>query len=350
MPVYKKGQQWRVVIWFKGKRHDFVLSGTKEEAREYESTKRVELQSSDPEALLRDVPKFKDFAEGPYRTHAKAHLKKRVWTNRTYTLATLIDHFGSTKINAIHVAKIEAYKHGRIEKKIKASTINDELKVLRAVLSYARELGIRTADSMIKNLPTRGISRKVTYWNRTQVGALLDSIRKNSREIEPLVVFLLNTGVRKGEALALEWDNIDLTRGIIRIEPSEEWQPKDGEARTIPISDHLRPYLIRHRAEARHVFRSRSGERYAFWPQRAFDRAREAAGLIGGPHTARHTFATHFLYKTPDLYLLGKILGHSTAYVTELYSHLLPDHLERARNVVSFGLLEPAKTMKERAA
>ncbi len=57
---------------------------------------------------------------------------------------------------------------------------------------------------------------------------------------------------------------------------------------------------------------------YACWPQRAFDRARRAAGLKGGPHTLRHTCATHFLKHNPDLYLLGRVLGHSHGRVTEL--------------------------------
>ena len=155
-------------------------------------------------------------------------------------------------------------------------------------------------------------------------------------------------------------------KGIIRIEPSEEWRPKDNEPREIPISSELLPFLEPRRSGHRYLFTNRKGERYVFWPQRAFDRARKAAGvqegcsdcrltkdeagewidavacskhgIEGGPHTTRHTFASHFLAGCPDLFLLAKILGHSTSYVTELYGHLLPDHLQRARNVVKFGL------------
>lgn len=338
MPVYPKGNQWRVVIWFKNRRHDFILSGTKANAREYEAVKRVEIQSQDPEALLRDVPSFKDFAEGPYRTHAKNHLKKRTWSNRTYTIATLDAEFGHLRLCDILLGHVEAYKAKRVEQKIRASTINDELKVLRAILGYARELGVRLPDLRVKDLPTHGVKRRVTFWTRKQAKALLTAARRQAPDVEAVIAFLLNTGCRKGEAIALEWKHVDRARGLIRIEPSEEWQPKDGEARQIPISDELLPYLVQRRKTDRFVFPSRRSTRFAFWPQRAFDRARTAAGLTGGPHATRHTFATHFLAGNPDMYLLGKLLGHSTSYVTELYGHLLPDHLERARNVVSFGL------------
>ena len=106
------------------------------------------------------------------------------------------------------------------------------------------------------------------------------------------------------------------------------------------------PFL--ERPGKRWVFTSERGTRFAYWPQRAFDRARTAAGLRGGPHTCRHTFATHFLQRKPDLFLLAKLLGHSQAYVTELYAHLLPDHLATARNVVSLGGVPRVKPRKKK--
>ena len=63
----------------------------------------------------------------------------------------------------------------------------------------------------------------------------------------------------------------------------------------------------------------------------------KAPALKGGPHKARHTYASHFLRTRPDLFLLGRVLGHSHSRVTELYGHLLPDHLAEARNVVQFA-------------
>jgi integrase len=85
------------------------------------------------------------------------------------------------------------------------------------------------------------------------------------------------------------------------------------------------------------VFPSTLGERYAAFPREAFLRVTAAAKLKGGPHTTRHTFASHFLLAVPDLFLLAQVLGHSHQRTTELYSHLLPGHLERARNAVNFS-------------
>jgi hypothetical protein len=156
------------------------------------------------------------------------------------------------------------------------------------------------------------------------------------------VSFLANTGSRRGEAIALTWEDVDLERRMIRYWPSAEWQPKSGEPRDVPINDALLPWLQAPHGSDKWVFPSaRKGpdgklQPFTYWPQRKFDRARTHAKLAGGPHTLRQTYATHFLATTPDLFLLGRVLGHSSARVTELYSHLLPDAMTRAAQAVSF--------------
>jgi integrase len=120
---------------------------------------------------------------------------------------------------------------------------------------------------------------------------------------------------------------------MVRITPTEEWQSKNGRPREIPMSDELHAVLTSVPRSSSYVFNTRAGERYAFWPKRRFDRARTAAGLHGGPHTLRHTYASHFLKAVPDLFLLARVLGHSDTRVTALL-HLLPEHLARARNAV----------------
>jgi integrase len=335
MPVYKKGSKWRVRVWHQGQRQDWIVEGTKKEALEFEATKRVERKSTDPRHAQKNVPSFSNFSTETYKPHAQLHLKLSTYRNRTYTLATLIEFFGSTPLDAITVVSIEEYKNRRNAAGIRPSTINDELKVLRTILGYAQEIGCAVVPPKIKNVPVRG-ERKVTFWTTAEAERLIKEAGKESPVLEALTVFILNTGCRKGEAIALRWEDVDRKRGLVLIQPNEEWQPKNNRPREIPISSALMPYL-KNRGSDKWVFPSSDGERFAYWPQRYFDRARDAARLTGGPHTARHTFASHFLAGCPDLFLLGRLLGHGNTYVTELYSHLLPDHLRRAKDVVSFG-------------
>ena len=68
-----------------------------------------------------------------------------------------------------------------------------------------------------------------------------------------------------------------------------------------------------------------------------------ALAVIAVPAASASSFITDTLggngspKAQPDVFLLAKLLGHSEARTTKLYSHLLPDHLARARNAVSLA-------------
>jgi len=203
-------------------------------------------------------------------------------------------------------------------------------------LSVARsEFRYPVAVDKITYLRERGRAG-VTAWTAEQMGALLKAAEQHDPELLPLIVLIANTGCRKGEALALTWEGVDLVNGFVRFWPSIEWQPKNDEPREVPISDTLMHWLRATRRHPKWVFPSRAGSRFAMWPTKRWERVRDAAGLKGGVHQLRHTFASHFLARQPDLLLLAEVLGHSDTAVTGLYKHMLPDHLSRARNVVNF--------------
>lgn len=344
MPIYPKKRDgkavrnlYRIVVWVHGKAREQTFAGTRKDAEAYEARWRLELEAASP-ADNRIAPPFSQFSLGRYRIHAEARLAPGTWRNRKYQIATLVEHFGDTLLTKITSARLEQFQHDRLAEGVGAIKVNDDVKVLRAILSYARSQGIPAASPQVRRLPERKTSGRVMVWTADDVEKLYGAFREHSPALLPMTVCMLNAGMRKGEALALEWSAVDLERGLIKIYPSEEWQPKNGEPREVPIGSALRPWLS-HKPRVvtkknRSVFPSSTGQRYATWPQKQWDRAREASGVGGSPHVCRHTYASHFLSAVPDLYLLAQILGHSHTRVTELYSHLLPDHLERARNAV----------------
>jgi integrase len=332
VPVYRKGRdRWRVRIWSKGLRQDWIVPGTKADAERFEARKRLEVSAGiEP----RGVPTLSVFIRTEYEPHASARLKESTRRNRVYQLATIEAHLGALRLDEVRAPAVEAYQTARLDEQIKPATVNDEVKVLKAILSHARErYGLRPLKVAKLRVPKK---RNVRAWSEAEVQRLLEAAIRIEPELVPILVFLVNTGCRKGEAIALRWDAVDVKRRVIRIWPNEEWRPKDDEPREVPLSDSLLAWL---RAPRRGdlVYLNRSGRPWASWPQRRFDEARKAAGLVGGPHTLRHTYSTHFLRACPDLFLLGRILGHTHARVTELYAHLLPDQMERARQAVSIA-------------
>jgi integrase len=338
MAIYRKGKnKWRVRIYINGKRKDWVVEGTKEEAKAFEARKRTEMEANDPSMKMRNVPTFLNFCVAHYRPHAEVHLKESTWAVRKYQMATLMAFFGEYKLTELSTSLIEKFKLVKTKNdRLKPSTINDLLKVLGAILSYAKDINYPV--SCLKMIKLKERSRKKAHaWSIEELNRLYEATAEVSPDILPLVVCLANTGLRKGEAINLKCRDVDLEKRIIHIWPSEEWQPKDCEPRLVPINDALLPWLQTQNKSDIWMFPCpNTGKKYAYWPQKKFDRARKAARLTGGPHTLRHTYATQLVLQTRDLFLVAKILGHSHTYVTELYADLIQDHITRAQEALSF--------------
>lgn len=342
MPIYKgrrKGTR-RVVIWAKGRRHEYVVEGTKSDAEAFEARQRVALEASAGRAEKRTAPTFSAFCATVYEPHAKQHLKENTWSKvRVYQVATLIEHFGSLRLTDITGETVDAFKAARLALRRKPSVVNNELRVLRTILNFAKTLKYPSTDATFKRLSERGKPRPAV-WSAADVTRLFTAAEEHAPDILPMLVFLANTGCRKGEAIAAEWSWVDFERGFICIPSNEVWQPKNNLPREIPLSDALRRVLSTpkdERAHERWLFVNRNGAPYAEFPKDRFWIVRAVAKLAGGPHTLRHTFASLFLARMPDMFLLAEVMGHSHTRVTELYSHLLPTHLAQARNVVDLS-------------
>lgn len=345
MPNYKGRRPGtrRIVIWKDGRAHEWVIEGTKADGDRFEAQKRLELAAvTGGRGRARSAPTFSEFCSAEYAPHARRHLRESTWRKvRVYQVATLAEYFGSMRLDRITLADVERFKEVRLDDEVRESSVNNELRVLRTMLNYAAAVGYALPDLKWRRLPERG-KRRVTFWTEAQVRRFYAATRELYPELLPLFVFLVNTGARKGEALAAEWSWIDFRAGMVRIPATEHWQPKDGESRDVPMSDAVRAALSGERRHERWLFPNRHGRQYRAFPKDAFWAIRDRAGLRGGVHTTRHTFASHFLARQPDMYLLAQVLGHSHERVTELYSHLLPEHLARARNVVNIAPeLEP---------
>lgn len=162
---------------------------------------------------------------------------------------------------------------------------------------------------------------------------------------------LLTTGLRRGEALALQWGDIDLLGAELSVKRAIQHltdgrtvitQPKtEKSARTISISPSTALVLSKHRGEEdakrralgqvltdeSYVFCRDNGEPYL--PDsitHAFTQTAKRAGLDGiHLHSARHGFATLMLKANVHPLTVSRMLGHSNIQTTlNIYSHLSP--------------------------
>jgi integrase len=121
------------------------------------------------------------------------------------------------------------FANQRLEEGVTNSTINGSLACLRRMLRIAHEDGkimfVPKIRLLKENAARKGFVSPETF------AKLLKHL---APDLRPLVSFLYWCGLRRGEALQIEWSQVDLNAAVIRL---EDEQTKSGEARTVPLPD-----------------------------------------------------------------------------------------------------------------
>jgi integrase len=151
-----------------------------------------------------------------------------------------------------------------------------------------------------------------------------------------MVLTMLRTGLRVGEAVALKWEHVDFrTRRLIVREG------KGAKDRVVYFDEEVRAAIVEWRGRAPdspYVFSTLKGGPLTTTYCRQFvNRAAQKAGIAEwdrvSPHTFRHTCATELLRETGNLRLVQVALGHSSVSTTQRYTHIAAVDLEQAMSV-----------------
>lgn len=209
------------------------------------------------------------------------------------------------------------------------STVRLWLGILHAVFGEAVEVELLPSNPVSRPgalMLRRGvIANYVPTWDEVQ-----QWVRAAQAEGEPygaVALFLARTGVRIGEALGLQWADIDFDReaATIRRSGPTATRTKTGRVRTVPLSAHagdaLRLQLGRHPVwvfvgvRAGRPLRRNTASRVLL-------RARRKAGLPAGftPHRVRHGVGTELIARGEPLPSVQALLGHASPEMTLYYA------------------------------
>lgn len=263
---------------------------------------------------------FSDVAADWWESHSE---KIAYTTAKSYkpALARACEYFANRRIQTILPTEIS--RHIRLFAKTHADkTVHTQLLVYNLIFTYAVDNGDAMANvardvSVPSNLP----KRKVTMPSSDDIARI-----KASAE-HPFGLFALMalyTGMRRGELLALNWEDIDRKNCVIRINKSiyfEHNRPKLKPPKTatstgtVPILSALMPYL----PAAKHgVVFSQDGE---YMPEKYFktqwDNYCRDIGISCTPHQLRHAYAT-MLYENDIPPTEAQILLRHAQYSTTM--------------------------------
>jgi integrase len=229
------------------------------------------------------------------------------------------------------------------------STIRSAYTILRAILDTAVRDGALGSNPAAAVRRPRVTIKEASHLTPVQVAALLQAAR--GTRYAPLFTLLVHTGLRRGEALALRWSDVDLERHLLRIRGTLSrvdgtltvTEPKTAKSkRFVPISAPAE-HLLRAVQAGQDAERGRAGSAwretgFVFTTElgepcdprnalRALYVAGARAGLPGVRlHTLRHTAASVMLTQGVPLKVVSDLLGHSSIAITgDVYGHVSPD-------------------------
>ena len=152
-----------------------------------------------------------------------------------------------------------------------------------------------------------------------------------------LIVLLLFTGLRKGEAIGLRWADVDFAARIIRI-PHE--RTKSDCPLDLPMNDVVHGLMVARRAfgqEGKFVFPGPGKSGHLQEPKGIFAAIAQRCGISISPHDLRRTFMT-VAGRTPDIsrYELKGLVNHSLGSdVTDEYVFMETEELQEAAQKVA---------------
>jgi integrase len=159
----------------------------------------------------------------------------------------LAPHFGAKDLGDITESDLLDYVRVKLHAGQAPATILNALSILRRVLNLAHRDGhiarnpaLRLGELMRRvDRRTAQEVKTVESWTRDEASTLLDVARLHETRFHPVLLFLLSTGCRRGEALGLRWLDVDFEHARIHIRRArvrcQETTPKSGRGRFVAM-------------------------------------------------------------------------------------------------------------------
>ena len=236
------------------------------------------------------------------------------------------------EVQAFHVKAFIKYYQMR---QCKPSYINDNLKAVKVLCSYAfREnyvdhlitaniKNVKEPKTLIHTFSTDEIKKMISYY---QGNSYVDIRNKL------ILMILFDTGIRINELIEMKPEQIQDSYFII--------YGKGRKERIVPKNPLVSKTLVKYRTAKTKYFQCRKAEDHVFLSKNGKRLNNQAihkfmkdcakavnvrAAVRVSPHTCRHTFAQQQIKNGLDLYSLSRLLGHESVAITQRYLESIQD-------------------------
>ena len=278
--------------------------------------------------------------------------KRRQRTYETYRnvidrhIVPYLGRMKLAKVGPTHVQDLE----NRLSQHLSPKMVNQVHIVLSGAFKYAlrMELVHRNPVALVSAPPVK--HSEVKPPEVSSVRRVLDQARLDGHILYPAMHLIAYTGIRRGEAIGLLWEHVDLEEGTVRVESSrvqtrtgviQEAPKTDSGRRTINL-DHGTVEVLKEHRKRQSKMRQEMGDLFqdGGWvfadelgnpisPKRLYDTVKHYGRKFGDPRMTvknlRHFHATLMLENGENPVIVSKRLGHSKVSITlDIYAHVLP--------------------------
>lgn len=330
-----------------------LLEFTKKEAQEY--LNKVLYELAEGTYVRPNKIQFNSFITDWFNNSYKMSVAETTAETRWYYIEKhLIPYFNQTPIQSINSKKLDDFYHEKVEVGLAPKTVREFHNLKRRAFSQAIKWSLLKNNPVIDATPPLIVTKEIQPWTKEQTRVFLKFLE--SKSLAPIYELIIFTGVRKGEALGLKWEDIDFNKRKIRIVRSLARTKEKGlflkdvktqsSKRQVSITTYLIGKLQQHKINQKNQARLtgiKNDQGMVFCsldgtfkdPRnllRDFNSLVKEAGLPKiTVHDLRHLHATQLMINGVNPKVVQERLGHSRVAITlDLYSHVNEDIQEEA--------------------
>ena len=306
----------------------------------FEIQQKIEALEAEEENRLN--PTFRTVAEEWQEEHEKS---VEYYTADCYKapIKDVISEFGDLKVSEITPIDIQNFINVYAKKGYKRQTVKLRLSVLKQIFDYSVLHGLIAVNPALSVKIPHSVKNGTRDLPESADIEKIKAAVKQGFELFPY--FVMYTGMRKEEALAVRYEDIDFKNNSITVNKVVIFQDggkptirphtkTDAGMRTTPLLAPLKNILEQSERKSGYIF-SPAPDGKTPYAKGAFDYAfskyRKLYGINCGIHQLRHEFATLCFDAGLDAKEAQKILGHSKESVTrDIYTHIRESRQKQA--------------------
>ncbi len=266
----------------------------------------VSLRRTLPTTLSQFETRFFEYVETNVASPKTKAYYKTHWTPLRASALGIMD------IGRITPANIHTWVQAR-SKDVGPASVNGSLRTLRRAVRLAHEWGVIKSVPKIRTV--KGEKSREFVVDEKLLTKML-AHEKCTPVLKRLLPFLFDTGLRLGEAMSLDWSDVNLSPSSLFVTRGKT----KAARRTVPLTDRVKSLLEEVEAKDR---KGRVFEFSAFTVSHQFLKLRDVLGLSKECvlHSMRHTFCSRLGAAGVSAHQLMRLAGHSSLAVSQRYVH-----------------------------